>query len=134
MPQCHLCNERFDYGELLIDHLRSCHKPPKELYHCFACGADFYDEYKRTSRHDCPASHAPVKPTFDPVNRPSHYNQGKFEVWDVIEDNLKEGFEAYLVGNILKYMMRYKHKNGIQDLEKAEQYLKRLIQTKKRCE
>lgn len=59
------------------------------------------------------------------VDHPDHYNQGKFEVIDVIEDwNL--GFEA---GNAVKYIARYKHKGkAVQDLQKARWYIDRLIQ------
>lgn len=67
---------------------------------------------------------------FDPVNKPSHYNQGKIEVIDFIDDQ-KFG---YYEGNIIKYICRYRYKNGIQDLEKAAWYLNRLIQKKKKEE
>lgn len=65
----------------------------------------------------------------DNVNHPSHYTQGRFEVIDVIEDSLtNDGFEGYCVGNIMKYVMRYRHKNGLEDLKKARWYLGRLIE------
>lgn len=65
----------------------------------------------------------------DPVNHPDHYTQGQFEVIDVIEDNLGfEGFEGYCAGNVMKYVMRYRHKNGLEDLKKARWYLNRLIE------
>ena len=38
-------------------------------------------------------------------------------------------FCGYLRGNILKYMLRYEYKHGIQDLKKAQWYLNRLIKT-----
>ena len=61
----------------------------------------------------------------DPVNHPSHYNTGNIEVIDFIKDKLTpELFEGYCIGNVLKYVSRYKHKNGVQDLEKAAVYLK----------
>lgn len=63
----------------------------------------------------------------DNVNHPSHYTQGKFETIDIIEDITKEGFDSYLVGNILKYISRYKHKNGVEDLKKCRWYLDKLI-------
>jgi hypothetical protein len=65
----------------------------------------------------------------DLVNHPSHYTQGKFEVIDIIEDatNSLQGIEAVCVANILKYVLRYKFKNGVQDLKKAQWYLTRLI-------
>ena len=68
----------------------------------------------------------------DPVNHPAHYTAGKYEVIDVIEDSLgDDGFEGYLVGNVMKYVMRFRHKNGLEDLKKARWYLDRLIG---RCE
>ena len=59
----------------------------------------------------------------DPVNNPSHYTQGKIEVLDFILDQDL----PYLAGNIVKYICRYRFKNGVEDLQKAEFYLKRLI-------
>ena len=69
----------------------------------------------------------------DNVNSPNHYTQGQYETIDVIED-IVEDFESYLLGNIIKYISRYKNKNGVQDLEKAEWYLKRLIKKEKNNE
>lgn len=65
------------------------------------------------------------------VNHPPHYNQGKFETIDIIED-IVSGYDdpvvAYLVGTTLKYLARAPFKNAEkQDLEKAEFYLKRAI-------
>ena len=39
----------------------------------------------------------------------------------------KEAYRGYLKGNVLKYVWRYEKKNGVEDLEKAQWYLKRLI-------
>ena len=65
----------------------------------------------------------------DMVNHPAHYNNGKIEVIDKIEDSLNgPAFIGYLWGNILKYMNRWPHKGGLQDLKKAEWYLNKLIQ------
>lgn len=61
--------------------------------------------------------------TFDPINRPQHYNQGKIQPLDVIDD-WKLG---YYEGNVLKYLARHKHKNGLEDLKKARFYLDRYI-------
>ncbi len=65
------------------------------------------------------------------VSRPQHYqSETGLEVIDVIEAftyNLK-GIEATDTGNILKYICRWKKKNGIQDLEKAMWYLQHLIE------
>ena len=65
------------------------------------------------------------------VSHPSHYqSKAGLEVIDVIEaftDGLN-GIEATDTGNILKYVCRWKHKNGLQDLEKAQWYLTHLIE------
>ena len=67
----------------------------------------------------------------DSINKPNHYTFGKFECIDVIEElskqNNLQGAEGFLYGNIIKYLWRYKHKNGIEDLQKARWYLDRLI-------
>lgn len=58
------------------------------------------------------------------VNHPPHYNFGKIEVIEVIED-WKLGFND---GNVVKYVGRAPHKGKeLEDLEKAEFYLKRHI-------
>lgn len=59
------------------------------------------------------------------VNHPSHYNKGKYEVIDVIED-WKLGFH---LGNALKYIARADHKNNqIEDIKKAIWYLDRYLE------
>lgn len=64
----------------------------------------------------------------DPVNKPAHYANRKYEVIDVIADNLTpEMYEGYCAGNVQKYLSRYPHKNGSQDLKKARVYLDWLI-------
>jgi len=64
------------------------------------------------------------------VNNPPHYNTGNIECIDYLEDNLKEGFEYYLEGNVKKYLHRFRHKGSeVQDLRKALWYLNRLIDT-----
>ena len=66
---------------------------------------------------------------FDIVNNPSHYRQSSTETIDLIKESMTtEEFLGYLKGACMKYMSRYKYKGQpIQDLEKAEWYLKRLI-------
>jgi len=54
---------------------------------------------------------------------PQHYKQGNIEVIDFILD---QKF-SYLEGNIIKYVSRYKYKNGLEDLKKAQWYLEKLI-------
>lgn len=64
----------------------------------------------------------------DMVNHPPHYNQHGVECIEAIQAMTDDGFEAYLQGNIMKYLWRYKYKNGLQDLRKAEWYLAKLIE------
>lgn len=62
----------------------------------------------------------------DNVNQPNHYqlNGLNIEVIDVIKSVLgKDKFEGYCRGNVLKYIMRADHKNGLEDLKKARVYL-----------
>jgi len=65
----------------------------------------------------------------DMVNSPPHYNQAGIECIDAIEAATSDGYEYYLQGNIIKYLWRYRYKNGIEDLEKAQWYLNKLIET-----
>lgn len=52
-----------------------------------------------------------------------HY-QTEIQPWDfIVANNL-----SYLEGNIIKYVCRYKEKNGIVDLHKAQHYLDKLIE------
>ena len=68
-----------------------------------------------------------MKTKEDMVNNPSHYNQAGIEAIDAIRAATGEGFEYYLQGNILKYLWRYRYKNGVEDLKKAEWYLREMI-------
>ena len=67
----------------------------------------------------------------DSVDHPEHYQtSGGLETIDVIEaftEGLK-GIEAVCTGNILKYVCRWKKKNGYEDLKKAQWYLDKLIE------
>ena len=68
----------------------------------------------------------------DPVNHPSHYEgNGKVECIDCIESAVSglDGFHGFCAGNAIKYLFRFSHKNGIEDLRKAEWYIDRLIKS-----
>lgn len=72
-----------------------------------------------------------VKRTTDPIN-PEHYKKGGIETIKIIRSKLTpEQFEGYCIGNCLKYLTRYKHKNGIEDLKKARWYLNSVIEAGK---
>ena len=58
----------------------------------------------------------------DRVKNPEHYTKG-IETWDyIISKDM-----SFLEGNIVKYISRWRKKNGIEDLKKAKQYLDKLI-------
>ena len=64
----------------------------------------------------------------DVVNHPKHYTQGNIETIEYMESALTaEEFCGGCKMNVLKYVSREKHKNGIEDLKKARWYLDRLI-------
>lgn len=62
--------------------------------------------------------------TPDPVNHPNHYEMvGPFESFDAIVESLGiDGARYFCQGNIIKYQMRYKQKNGEEDLKKRHWY------------
>lgn len=68
--------------------------------------------------------------TNDNVNHPSHYNQGGIECIEAIEVATTglDGIESFCTGNAIKYLWRWKHKNGVEDLKKAIWYINKLIE------
>ena len=63
-----------------------------------------------------------VNKKHDSVKHPEHYTEG-IEMWDYAMSHNLDFFE----GNILKYITRWKHKGGVEDLRKAKAYLDKLI-------
>lgn len=66
----------------------------------------------------------------DLVNNPEHYiSKNGMETIDVIEAFTADlvGIEATDTGNIIKYICRWKKKNGLMDLKKAQWYINHLI-------
>lgn len=57
----------------------------------------------------------------------AHYKQHTLQPWDAIV----EWGMGFLDGNALKYLVRYRDKGGIQDLEKARHYIDKLIEVEK---
>ena len=54
----------------------------------------------------------------------THYKDKSIQPWDyIIANDL-----GYLEGNVVKYVSRWKNKNGIEDLKKAQHYLSKLIE------
>jgi len=53
-----------------------------------------------------------------------HYEQMAIQPWEVIQ----RGDLDFWEGNVIKYVMRYRAKNGLEDLKKARHYLDYLIE------
>jgi hypothetical protein len=68
-------------------------------------------------------------PENDPVKHPNHYCYGKFECVEVIQELTAgaSGPEGFLLGNVIKYLWRYRRKNGAEDLRKARRYIDMLL-------
>jgi len=57
----------------------------------------------------------------------SHYKDMEIQPIDFITKNNL----SYIQGNVIKYVCRYKDKNGVEDLEKAKHYLEMLIENER---
>ena len=69
-----------------------------------------------------------IKKDTDMVNHPPHYNKYGVECIEAIKSATGEGCEHYLQGNVIKYLWRYRYKNGIEDLKKANWYLELMME------
>ena len=65
----------------------------------------------------------------DNVNHPAHYTAGAIECIDALAAATEglQGIEAVCTANAIKYLWRWKRKNGVEDLKKAIWYTERLI-------
>lgn len=73
-----------------------------------------------------------VKAMNDVVNHPSHYESGKFECIEVMEETQgKEAVMDFCICNAFKYLYRHNRKNGIEDIKKAKWYLDKYIELSK---
>lgn len=111
-----------------------CDRQVKEPCHCvqeaWQCDTfheekicNYCDEYSvKPCKGPDEASMCP-KIDHDPID-PNHYKQWEIEPIDFIMKNKLD----YATGNVIKYVMRHTKKNGLEDLRKAEKYLKFLMQ------
>lgn len=88
---------------------------------CKSCGQSI----SANETHNCPGMFKNfIEEKHDEIKKPKHYTQG-IECWDYIASHNM----SFLEGNIIKYVTRYKDKNGIKDLHKARAYLDKLIES-----
>lgn len=58
-----------------------------------------------------------------------HYQRLAIQPWDAMQAWMSpEQFRGFLRGNAIKYLARYNHKGGVEDLRKARHYLDKLIE------
>ena len=129
-------NIKHSTGKLFIYRESECHKTDN----VFADSADIKEQYDAQVKNEVPDEEVPEelepkveqlkKPLDDTmVNHPPHYTAGKVECIDALESatvNLT-GIEAVCTANAIKYLWRWKQKNGVEDLRKAQWYISRLI-------
>ena len=61
--------------------------------------------------------------------RPKYYAKGGIELVEILKAKLsRDQYLGFLKGNVFKYLFRYPYKNGVEDLKKAETYLKWLLE------
>lgn len=91
-----------------------------------------YDEYLNQSDDSkCDGVEPDVEVYFesDLIDNQIHYIVNGIQPIQIMKANMtKEEYRGFLEGNILKYPLRYKHKNGLEDLKKAKTYLSWLIE------
>lgn len=107
---------------------------------CFKDGADLEEQYaKQVEDENEPSITNPEMPDVEGfkkliddtvVNHPPHYTAGKVECIDALEAATTglNGIEAVCTANAIKYLWRWKHKNGVEDLRKAQWYISKLIE------
>lgn len=72
-------------------------------------------------------------PSIKDATSPDHYKKGGIDVITILKAKISpEEFKGFCKGNILKYVMRADHKNGVEDLKKARVYLDWLIEEKEK--
>jgi hypothetical protein len=108
-------------GKRLLTTIEKITNLKKYLFDVIGYTYKMVEEIQETGTLDPALQPYPLKDN-DAIS-PQHYQQGRIQVLDFITDRKF----TYLEGNIVKYICRYKTKNGLEDLEKAQYYLNELI-------
>lgn len=89
------------------------------------------DQYIHDDHYYCPKPDVEHSEVYKKIYKPAHYTQGGIECIEAIKamtSHMDDGFKAYCLGNVLKYIWRHEDKDDIEDLLKAENYLTYAIQ------
>ena len=98
---------------------------------CPDCGCYIGEqEYSLRDAETVPVVTEQAETEHDAVNHPSHYTAGGIECIEALKAATTRltGIEAVCTANAIKYLWRWKDKNGTEDLNKSIWYIKRLIQ------
>lgn len=70
-----------------------------------------------------------TEPKTDLIDQQEHYTNNGIQPIEIMKANMtKEEYRGFLMGNIIKYPLRYKDKGGLKDLKKTKTYLTWLIE------
>ena len=93
------------------------------------CDVKEFDKYFIISVNHCANNLSNNNPLNDNVNHPIHYNAGNIECIDAMLSAYgKEAVIDFCIGNVFKYIWRFKGKNGREDLQKAQWYLNKVLE------
>ena len=120
------CPDNYEY--LNYDAFGSC--PGTCVGDCWLCWNREFVPVEREETKKESGKPTEATKTHSAIDHPSHYNQGGIECIDAIKAATVglNGFEGFCAGNAIKYLFRWKHKNGVEDLKKCQWYLDRLIE------
>lgn len=124
-----MCDPDMDCRD--CDMFEECHDMVFGNVECEGESCDIWDECEAGAKYEYLAKSLPFRDEeSDPVNHPKHYqSKAGVETIEMIEAFTEDlyGIEAVCTGNVLKYMCRWKDKNGLEDVKKAKWYLEKLI-------
>ena len=122
--KCHYCVDENDYANV-------CTNPDADDYYGETC----VESYTETTCKYRVITNSSDSTNSDAVNHPNHYCQGGIECIKAIEASMApEEFQGYCKGNVMKYIWRFREKNGLEDLKKAQVYLGWMIESKEKQE
>lgn len=118
------------YIDCSCDNAKIFADKPGIKFDCSKCRSYIRGYYKLPTNTP---TNTPTEPEHDAVNHPAHYTAGGIECIEALKAATTRltGIEAVCTANAIKYLWRWKEKNGTEDLKKAIWYIERLI---KECE
>lgn len=85
-----------------------------------------YEEFRLVENVDGKITSEPMDTGL--IDKQEHYTANGIQPIDLMRQNFTpEAFQGFLEGNIIKYVLRHRRKNGVEDLRKAMTYLTWLI-------